>query len=329
MNIPWTPTEDAILKQQFANGKDITRDVMPLLPGRTYNAIRSRATKYLGVKMKKLPIHDRTFFDVPNEINCSIAGFLAADGCISNIGRLTLGLSTKDRSHLETIVKAVQYSGRIYDYVRPYNLIVKKYGKETPYDGTLYVSTIQIQCPELCAALARNWNITPRKTHTLLPPPLTNPRLVMAYLSGLIDGDGWIIEDKSDPTRGCRYTICVMGTKEMMEWTKAMFDLYVPHSDGAALQPNESSNIYDYGIGGAKVYWLAKLFWALDIPRLTRKWDKLKDLIGKVEGGMCSPRFRRAVARCHPSDEILAAFGLHVSVTQPLEPQEVEVDALA
>ncbi len=309
MNIPWTQEEDAILIEKYITCKSL-KEVMEFLPGRTYWAIRARANKYLKVKMKKLPTHNRNYFDTLTEENCCIAGFIAADGHVSEKGRMTINLATKDRERLEIIVKSIEYTGKIYDYVRPYkNLIVKKYGKESVYSGILKISTIQIQCPELCLKMKEHWNISTRKTRTLQPPNLSDPRLIIAYLSGLIDGDGWIVEDKSNENH-TQYSIAVMGTKELMTWVKLIFDEYVPNSSGANLQPTESENIYDYKINGVKVYWLAKMFLSLPIHRFERKWGKLREFVKKVDGGNVSARFKTTVSKYRPNDNILKHFGL-------------------
>ena len=309
---PWTPTEDAIIREHYPRAKSM-QEILPLLPGRTYNAIRTRANARLGFKMKKLPTYNKTCFSVPTELNCCIAGFLAADGHISDKGRLAINLASKDRDHLVTIAKVMGYTGRIYDYTKSYNLDVKKYGKVMHYDGTQTISTMQIQCPEAAAHLKFHWNITPRKTHTLSPPNLTDLRLVFAYLSGFIDGDGWIIEDKHNAVRPA-YSIAIIGTQMMLDWMKAVFDQYVPTINPrgglALLQSTESTGIYDYKVSGVKVYWLTKLFLSLDIPRLERKWSKLRRLTEAVESGRVSQRFSAAVAAAKPSDEVLTQFGL-------------------
>lgn len=305
---PWTPAEDAIIKARFESCKSL-KEVLPFLPGRTYNALRTRANAYLGLKMKRLPQHNRTYFDIPTEVNCALAGYIAADAYISPRGRLTFNISSKDRAHLVTFTNLVGFTGRIYDYTRAYtNLKVKKYGKVTSYDGVLHIACVQIQCPEVCTKLNEHWNITTLKTRTLRPPNLTNDRLIMAYLSGFIDGDGWMVEDNS--AKHTQYSIGVMGTKEMMEWTKVIFDRLVPGAHAAELQPTESENIYDYKVSGVMAYWLAKIFLSLDVPRLDRKWDKLRRLVKRVETGVVSQKFQATVVKCCPSVDTLARFGL-------------------
>ncbi len=309
MSIPWSPVEVALLREKFSSCKSI-KEVTPFLPGRTYNAIRAYAQE-IGVKMKKLPTYDKAAFSTPTEVNCSIAGFLAADGYVSEKGRLTVNLSSKDRSHLETIVRFMAYTGRIYDYSRAYNLTVKKYGKESLYSGTQKTSTIQIQCPEACADLFRHWNITTRKSKTLCPPHLTDLRLIAAFLSGFIDGDGWIVEDASDSRCSMpQYSIALIGTRAMLEWTKSIFDACVPNASNAQLQDTESEDIYDYKVTGTKAYWLAKIFLSLDIPRLDRKWDKLRRMISLIEGPTISKRLRTNLISCCPPDDTLNLFGL-------------------
>lgn len=308
LSTPWTTNEDTIICERYPLAKSM-KEILPLLPGRTYNAIRNRANKHLGFKMKKLPTYDKDCFDTLNETTCSIAGFLAADGCVSDNGRLTIRLSSKDRNHLVKIIQHMCFTGSIYDYRSTYSLDVKKYGKVSHYDGTMTTSGVQIRCPEACVSLLRHFNITPRKTHTLSPPNLTEPRLVYAFLSGFIDGDGWIIEDKHIPDNPA-YSIAIIGTKMMLDWMKTIFDRDIPGVKGALLQPTESEGIYDYKVSGVKVYWLAKLFLSLDIPRLERKWSKLHTFVERVESGTVSQRFKTTMAAAKPSDELLVQFDL-------------------
>lgn len=307
----WTPAEDAIIREHFATCSNI-QAVMPRLPGRTYNAIRTRANARLGVQMKKFPQHNRAYFDIPNEVNSSIAGFIAADGCVSDIGRLSIRLASKDKDHLVKIVQLLNFTGKIYNYTNTYDLNVKGKGSNrttiTNYKGRVFTCSVQIGCPELCQKLKEHWNITPRKTYTLVPPNLTDDRLIMAYLSGMIDGDGWIVASKT--RNSTQYSISLMGTKELMGWVKATFDRLIPGSNKALLQATESENIYVYRVSGVKSYWLGKMFLALDVPRLERKWGKLRELIARVESGSAFPRFKTVVIRDCPSDTTLATFGL-------------------
>ena len=55
------------------------------------------------------------FFNNPNILNCYWAGFIAADGCIGrrNNNVLSIGLSSKDKQHLETFKNNINFSGPI------------------------------------------------------------------------------------------------------------------------------------------------------------------------------------------------------------------------
>ncbi len=308
----WSPEEDAILKEKFSTCDSI-KEVMPFLPKRSYNAIRSRSKNHLHIQMKVPVLHDTTYFDTPTEVNCSVAGFLAADGCVSDIGRLTIRIASKDRDHLVKIVELLKFSGKIYDYTNDYDLNVRGKGpsidKITNYKGQSHTSSIQVGCPYLCAKLHEHWNITPRKTFTLTPPNLTDDRLILSFISGFTDGDGWITA-VTDNKQVTQYGISVMGTKEMMQWIKDIFDRLAPQCGHSKLEETNSENIYVYKISGVKVYWLSKMFLSMDIPRLERKWSKVRSLIEKVETGTASQRFKTGVVRACPSAETLALFGL-------------------
>ncbi len=181
---------------------------------------------------------------------------------------------------------------------------------------------LEIGCSKWHSDLTKHWNITPRKTATLMPPNLTDNKLKMAFISGAICGDGWICQTVNDSgylSFGCGIT----GTKELLEWIQATFESLVPNMDAKKLMDNGSPNCRDYNVWGATFYWLCKMFLSLDILRLDRKWNIAQDFITLVEGGGVSTRMQSQIEKKRPTDAVLTEFGLlpilqNSSITSPV-----------
>lgn len=90
----WSDTEDQLIKENYFLVKSMEQ-IVDLLKDRgfdrTYGAIRARAT-LLGLHKKIVYTKDETFFNQPNVTNSCVAGFIAADGCITYS-------SQKDQEH--------------------------------------------------------------------------------------------------------------------------------------------------------------------------------------------------------------------------------------
>lgn len=304
----WSEAEVKLLQDNYAK-VDSVSDMLPLLPGRTYWAIRSKA-ETMSLINKFLPTQDNTFFNEPNEINSAIAGFIAADGCVSDGGRLTINLGRKDRGHLETIIRLTKYEGNIYDYESKFSVAIVD-GQPKRVAGQTFTSSVQIQAPIWVDNLKTHWNIVPRKTFLMVAPNISDNRLSLAYISGLIDGDGWVGVSTS-----YSYMIGVMGTHALMTWIKSVFDTIIPEGKPTNLKSVSEKDSYEYKVTGTKAYWLAKLLLSLDIPRLDRKWDKMREFIRFIETEPDrSTRRKSDLKKLKPSDNILHEFGLYESST--------------
>lgn len=140
------------------------------------------------------------------------AGFIAADGCISdrigNSKTLTITLSEKDKEHIEKLREIIGYTGpiskRIAKIKKP---VLKEYG----------AYSMSIISNSICNALGRVFNIYPRKTYNLFPPDISDYGCKIEFARGLIDGDG-NISNKS---------ISLCNTKSICYWL-----LYLVKSHG-------------------------------------------------------------------------------------------------
>lgn len=127
----------------------------------------------------------------------------------------------------------------------------------------------------------KNFNITPRKSLTLLPPNLSDTNLIDAFICGYIDGDGSIFLYKNN-VRNIQdsLSISIVGTYEIVLWIKERFSQILGKEFGS-IQKNHNSekNTYVYRIGQSKgVREIFKHFYNLNVPKLKRKWtDEIYD----------------------------------------------------
>lgn len=146
---------------------------------------------------------NESFFDTHTPESCYWAGFIGADGAV--VGKegnqaLSFSLSPIDAEYLALFTKAAGagHPIRLLDRAK-YNMA-----------DCIYLS---IKNRRWIAALLKNFNLTPRKTFTLKPPPLTGD-LAMHYIRGFFDGDGHF-----DPKQ--RTVEIAGGSKPLLEWIAA------------------------------------------------------------------------------------------------------------
>ena len=125
-------------------------------------------------------------FSTDSEISFYLAGFIAADACIISKGGskiLSIGLSNKDKTHLEKIRNALGAENPIHDYD-------VKTSKRNPKWNDTVKSEMKISSAQIYQDLQR-FNITERKTHTLtFPDWIKDHPLRHHFIRGYIDGDG-------------------------------------------------------------------------------------------------------------------------------------------
>jgi DNA-binding CsgD family transcriptional regulator len=131
---------------------------------------------------------NHNLFSTDTENSFYLAGFIAADGCIKSKKGTTsrslyIGLSNKDRKHLEKIRDAIDAEHPIGDYE------VKNSKKNPKWNDTI-CSSITITSAQIYSDLQR-FNITERKTYTLtFPDWMRDHPLRHHFIRGYIDGDG-------------------------------------------------------------------------------------------------------------------------------------------
>lgn len=225
-----------------------------MLPGRTIEAVKRRAhLLHLHKSGRRFPWRslNEDFFRVPNLLSSYWAGFIAADGCIVTDPRheLRIGIHKRDVDHL------------------------RRFCADTGYNGNLRTDSKDISHVCICCAgiwikdLSRVFNVGPRKTFTLLPPPLSG-EMALAYSVGVIDGDGCWSTDSQ--VSGRRLILVVVGTEALLRW---LIELW--KDSGASIgEPRISfrRNIWRLALHKSKAEEVARLLLAVETPKLDRKW---------------------------------------------------------
>lgn len=269
MSIIWNNEERKILIDNFHIKS--TNELLNLLPNRNLNSINAQAYKFKIKKLidnhnkdgqlkRKHTIND-DYFAIPNLENSYWAGFIAADGCITNINYLKIELTHSDGHHLELFRKAIEFSGNISNTKR-IRISRGKNKKLTTYN----FSNIRINSTKIYNDLKNIFNIAEKKSLTHIPPNLSE-ELFFSYLAGYIDGDGCVSLSKKN-----RLSLQLCGSKMFLEYVKEKFDILTPglYHRNATVQKTKSE-IYKYAIEGGRAYDIISLLQSYNIPRLQRK----------------------------------------------------------
>lgn len=111
---------------------------------------------------------------------------------------------------------------------------------------------------------------------TLCPPTNLTKEQNLAFICGLIDGDGTIILSKQN-----RLELSIIGTGEIINWIKNIFDYLVLNKTKLLAKARQrldrdSENHWVYKVTGFRAYSILSELMKLQVPRLDRKWNNVK-----------------------------------------------------
>ncbi len=149
--------------------------------------------------------YNRTRFQqIETEEDAYWLGFITADGCIIEGRWLSLQLAKKDRNHL---VKFCHYLG--LEEKETKEIIKNGFGGAYTRDNP--VNSVKICSLEIIANL-KDKGVLPRKSGQEKPYICSSKELELAYIRGLIDGDGYI--------RSTQYGLGIVGSKEICQYVQ-------------------------------------------------------------------------------------------------------------
>lgn len=207
---------------------------------------------------------DDTFFSKSNSSSDYWAGFLAADGSlsISNMG-IRIGLARRDRTHIEKFVRATKSTSPVRDITTSNGYPasqVDMYGvRQWHYD------------------LNERYNVTPRKSLSLKPPPLEDEESIKHFIRGYMDGDGSI--SYSGSGKNNHWVVSFLGTEEVLRWTKSRFQYYLAGKIGdPSVSPDRNTHQIIFGCWQVRA--ILEWLYSSSTPdiRLDRKYDKALDV---------------------------------------------------
>lgn len=244
IQIKWSLKEEKILRDNY--GKINYNEISKLLKDRTIFQIRNKCN-YMGLcsknNLRRYSIN-KEYFKIPTVQNCYWAGFIASDGNISN-NRLSIGLAHKDKDLLDNFCKDLSYTNNIKVYK----------------DRVL----LSVNCKEIVDDLKSIFNIIPAKSKVLQPPFIKNEDFIASFIKGVIDGDGSIENNR----------LTIYGTKELLEWVKHYFDIWIPKTNYRLAKVNQiQPYLYSYRIGTNRFEFIYNKLKKLNTYELKRKWSK-------------------------------------------------------
>lgn len=206
------------------------------------------------------------FFDVLDADTAYWLGYVMADGCVSlrnrhNSQQAVFSVASKDKPHLERLRRTMQCT----------------YPVHGPYKGTYQLT---ITSWPLCLGLEQ-WNVVPRKSHTLQLPALPG-NLLPHVFRGLIDGDGCFNtyrrrsrakkhNGKGRPACPDRQvlTLCLVGSRPVCQAFKTHF------GKGSVARKGK---VWQYTLTGDAAASALRWMYDCEGPALLRKKRRLRQL---------------------------------------------------
>lgn len=196
---------------------------------------------------------NQSCFSYLNEDTLYWAGFIAADGCISNKDTtINISLQERDVGHLNKFKEFIQYTGDLQ-----YNPLLKSY-------------SITIYSKKICSDLKNNFNITMRKSATFTPN--SHSIVSIDFWRGMFDGDGSIYAINKP-------IISLVGNNKSVELFKNWCTNYIEST--AKIRKHTTADAYYYTIGHKKARRILEIIYGNN-PKyyLDRKYNLYKELPG-------------------------------------------------
>lgn len=232
---------------------------------RSYSATKTKVFK-LGIsetsnkKGVKVYSCNEDYFSSLNLNSCYWAGFILADGYVSEEKRiLNIKLAAKDLTQIEKFKSDIDFNGKIYH---------KK--KQNQY-------AIQISSEKIIKDLQENFEIVFKdKTYAAKPPAKLAEQQKFAFLVGLIDGDG-CIDVANFKSKGkyfySKNRISLIGTKEVCEWTKGIFEDLAEENIGNLSRVKSTKCCYTVATTGRKADIIISKLRDVKCNHMERKWN--------------------------------------------------------
>jgi len=246
--------------QLYLNGTSIRKTALALgINRQTCNSIlKNKNIQLREWDNRTYKVNDFYFSQIDSENKAYWLGFLMADGCVcGSDNALVLGLSSKDRNHLEKFKNDLEAEIPIYDRLQ-----------HTGYSKNTFFSSIKISSKQIKNDLQKN-GIFPQKTFVAKPIEINNS-FARHFWRGMVDGDGWVCKYETKSVIG----LC--GTYEIVDG----FAKFIAEALGfKKLVPKKHSSIFKIVYCGTQnIKQIASLLYGNADAFLDRK-KKIADII--------------------------------------------------
>ena len=223
--------------------------------------------------IRKYSFDEHIFSDYTSIVECYWAGFIAADGCITKRSKdteynsLTITLGVKDINHLKALKKHLRADNKIS--TRLMNDGTGNFHKSCEF---------RVGNREIVKDLYKNYNITPRKSLTLKPPPSLTKRQFKAFLVGYIDGDGCIGKYKSNRKTKFYTRLIIIGTEIFLNKILSFIKKEYKQDIKSKVRKKSKCNAYYVKFEGNYIIPILQNLKAINVPKLERKWNKVQKI---------------------------------------------------
>lgn len=145
-----------------------------------HNILKRNNIAIVTKPRKNIKQLDNYFDEINSEHKAYWLGFIFADGSVSNSNQLSIEIHEKDKYLLEKFKDDLQLNSKISIRNR----------KNTT------TCCVRVSSPHMVQTL-KQYGIVPNKTNVTKHLPKIREDLIPHFLRGLIDGDGWITQDKN------------------------------------------------------------------------------------------------------------------------------------
>lgn len=151
--------------------------------------------------MSKYTLNEKYFQEINTPAKAYILGFIYGDGCLTNRKHSTLAINVKDLDVLSFIKNELEYTGPIKSY----------------RSGKIY--SLRITNLILSKDLQK-WGVLPNKSKVLKFPDFLSDPLLLHFVCGLFDADGYVYIPKEDNKWKQYRKLGFSGTKDIVSKVK-------------------------------------------------------------------------------------------------------------
>jgi intein/homing endonuclease len=180
--IPAKIKSEIIKLHEDGIGTTKTSEMLNVSPSTIQKYLKKNNLKPLGINRPYKNKYNTHFFSEYTKESVYWAGFIMADGCISDTNtthNVQIMLSIKDKSHLQKLSEIINFTGPLYEYKKNNSITIRMSGKKIIND------------------LFNKYGITKKKSLIAEFPKQLPRELYSHFIRGYFDGDGSIYKGSS------------------------------------------------------------------------------------------------------------------------------------